>query len=600
MKKKLTAFLLTAAMLCSLMPMAAATSGPEKAEENQRASAGTMLEQIELDGARLVNLDTYVIPEGVKIMKAQLLDESEIKSSAATEIKEAEPEQMTLSAEDDTALKGLIDNNTNASSRFTGYGAQLSSIGVAVEDDNGNIIGLVKGLGPILTKLYNTGKQEISGAYFTNDRDKIRDNLGVYFSVDGATDENCMAILAAVKWAVYSSIDFDCPDMFYSNSYCGMYYLDDPDEMYISLIPLYGAGYEDLSQREEIKTKLYEKADAIIKQATMAGCTTEYDKLCYYHDWLCQNNSYNNAAIEQDNYLTSISADPWSSASGILHSSVDYIEGPVCEGYSRAFQLLCSRSGIRSTVVTSYNHMWNNVRYGKYWTGVDVTWDDTLGSKRYFLTTVNNDGDNSHGLNDTRFVDFTYPTQDIISDWTILPFYDVADAASSSSEFWGKPYIQYVYEQNYMSGLTCVNFGINTSLTRAQFAQILYSIVGKPEVTYINHFSDVPAGQWYTNAVVWADSNDIAHGVSDTRFGVNDAITREQLALMLYKYMGAPYVEEGYIDSFADADEVSEWALTAMNWAVRDGVMNGTNKNELQPTGKATRTATAVMISKVA
>ena len=235
-------------------------------------------------------------------------------------------------------------------------------------------------------------------------------------------------------------------------------------------------------------------------------------------------------------------------------------------------------------------------------TGVDVTWDD--GSENsynydYLFQRVNNMS--GHVMDDQNFVDWLeYPELSVVSDWKILPFYDVADAASSSSEFWGKPYIQYVYEQNYMSGLTCVNFGINTSLTRAQFAQILYSIAGKPEVTYINHFSDVPAGQWYTNAVVWADSNDIAHGVSDTRFGVNDAITREQLALMLYKYMGAPYVEEGYIDSFADADEVSDWALTAMNWAVRDGVMNGTNKNELQPTGKATRTATAVMISKVA
>lgn len=169
--------------------------------------------------------------------------------------------------------------------------------------------------------------------------------------------------------------------------------------------------------------------------------------------------------------------------------------------FPAALQLLCSKLGINATVIVSEsgNHMWNNVKYGLYWTGIDVTWNDT-GSDRteYFCTTVNNmDG---HVVDDVDFVDrMQYPSliafsaNDTLPQYKtgvtkekILPYYDVY------AGFWGTSQIHNVYNKGYMAGMTCVNFGIHGKVTRAQFAQILYNIAGRPAVTYTGQFSDVP------------------------------------------------------------------------------------------------------------
>ncbi|MDY4483251.1 MAG: S-layer homology domain-containing protein [Butyricicoccus porcorum] len=596
MKKKLTAFLLTAAMLCSLMPMAAATSGPDDDTAAGGSDITALLNEVSGEGYTFTTRDQ--LPEGTEIIEPEITIGTGNKMSEPTQEIEPTERIKTYSAElpEQTERAEKAEYTTT---KFSSYGAQLSNLVVQTSSKT-------YAVGKAMKKLYDAYRADVrKGANSQCLKDNSDSNMkrfAVTINLSGINSSNYEDLMGDMEWLTYLSLDYDTPEMFYSNGYMGISGTYSKTSVTIYFRPMYSAGFTTKSDRTTLNTQMENKVKELVNAA--ADYPRAYDKMMFFHDWLCENNSYNHDAVSSNNYVTSVSGAPWSCVGALLSSSNSSVKGPVCEGYSRAFQLLCQRAGITATVVTSGsgNHMWNNLRYGKYWTGVDVTWDD--GSENsynydYFFQRVNNMS--GHVMDDQNFVDWLeYPELSVVSDWKILPFYDVADAASSSSEFWGKPYIQYVYEQNYMSGLTCVNFGINTSLTRAQFAQILYSIAGKPEVTYINHFSDVPAGQWYTNAVVWADSNDIAHGVSDTRFGVNDAITREQLALMLYKYMGAPYVEEGYIDSFADADEVSDWALTAMNWAVRDGVMNGTNKNELQPTGKATRTATAVMISKVA
>ncbi len=596
MKKKLTAFLLAMTMLCSLMPMAFATSGPDDDTAAGGADINALLSEVSGEGYTFTTRDQ--LPEGTEIIEPEItIGVSNKMSEPAQELTPSE-KIKTYSAEAPEQT-GSTEKAEYTTTKFSSYGAQLSDLVVQAGSKT-------YAVGTAMKKMYDAYRADVrKGANSQCLKDNSANNMkrfAVTINLNGISSSNYEDLMGDMEWLTYLCLDYDTPEMFYSNGYCVMTGSYTSTSVTIYFRPMYTAGFTSQSQRTTLNTQMENKVKEVVNAA--AAYPRAYDKMQFFHDWLCQNNSYNHDAVSSDNYSTSVSGAPWSCVGALLSSSNSNVVGPVCEGYSRAFQLLCQRAGITATVVTSDsgNHMWNNLRYGKYWTGVDVTWDDGSGDSYnydYFFQRVNNMS--GHRMDDQYFVDWLdYPELSVISDWTVLPFYDVADAASSSSEFWGKPYIQYVYENDYMSGMTCVNFGINTSLTRAQFAQILYSIAGKPEVTYINHFSDVPAGQWYTNAVVWADSNDIAHGVSDTRFGVNDAITREQLALMLYKYMGAPYVEEGYIDSFADADEVSDWALTAMNWAVRDGVMNGTNKNELQPTGKATRTATAVMISKVA
>ena len=126
-------------------------------------------------------------------------------------------------------------------------------------------------------------------------------------------------------------------------------------------------------------------------------------------------------------------------------------------------------------------------------------------------------------------------------------------------------------------------------------------MAGQPSVSYEARFSDVPAGKWYTNAVMWASQNGVVNGYPNGTFGVGKAIRRQDLALILYNYKNQPAAATIDLDArFVDADMIYDYAYDAINWAVASGVMSGDNKGKLNPQGTATRAQTATMISKIA
>ena len=149
----------------------------------------------------------------------------------------------------------------------------------------------------------------------------------------------------------------------------------------------------------------------------------------------------------------------------------------------------------------------------------------------------------------------------------------------------------------YMNGVAADRFDVNGSLTRAQLVTVLYRIAGEPETKAENPFTDVPAGKWYSNAIVWAAENGIVNGISATEFAPNNAITREQIAAILYRYAKAEPAEEGKLDAFSDAANVSNYARQAMNWAVAEGLINGAN-GKLLPRDTATRAQIAVILTR--
>ena len=177
---------------------------------------------------------------------------------------------------------------------------------------------------------------------------------------------------------------------------------------------------------------------------------------------------------------------------------------------------------------------------------------------------------------------------------------------------WYVKAVQYVYERKIMTGKG-EKFDPNSSITRAEFAQTLYSHMGKPEIDITNAkslFPDLVEGQWYIAAVLWAKENGIVSGYGNGNFGPNDPITREQLALMLYKYMKLRHYGCSYIinasDGFMDSDKISSWAKEAMDWAVADEIMAGKgtsgspiSERMLDPKGQATRAECAAMIKKL-
>ena len=176
-----------------------------------------------------------------------------------------------------------------------------------------------------------------------------------------------------------------------------------------------------------------------------------------------------------------------------------------------------------------------------------------------------------------------------------LPFADV----SSSDWFYND--VRYVYEKGIMDGTGADRFSPNAPLTRAMIVTILYRMDGSPSVSGSSDFTDVAAGKWFAKAVAWAAANGIVNGYGDSLFGPNDPVTREQLAAILYRYavyggMTAVTLEEN-LGSFADTAQLSAYAIQAMNWAVGQGLINGSGSN-LVPKAQATRAQVAAIIHR--
>ena len=122
----------------------------------------------------------------------------------------------------------------------------------------------------------------------------------------------------------------------------------------------------------------------------------------------------------------------------------------------------------------------------------------------------------------------------------------------------------------------------------------LHNLEQNPAVSSGSRFPDA-GGSWYTDAVSWAVEKGIASGYPDGTFAPNAAVTREQLVVMLWRYAGSPTVHSGSVNWFADSDAISSFAVNAMNWAVSEGILSGSNGN-LNPGGEATRAQVAQML----
>lgn len=158
--------------------------------------------------------------------------------------------------------------------------------------------------------------------------------------------------------------------------------------------------------------------------------------------------------------------------------------------------------------------------------------------------------------------------------------------------------VEFMLNKGCMLGMTANEFAPHADLTRAQLVTILYRAAGTPSVEgKTNSFTDVAAGTWYTDAVVWAADAKVVNGVGDNKFAPEDKITREQLATMLYRYAGSPEEVKGDLSKFTDNADVDDYAEVALKWAVGEGVVNGC-EGKLMPLANASRAHVAVMVAR--
>ena len=147
-----------------------------------------------------------------------------------------------------------------------------------------------------------------------------------------------------------------------------------------------------------------------------------------------------------------------------------------------------------------------------------------------------------------------------------------------------------------MSGMGHRTFAPEGISTRAQAAKVLYSISKEISPEYQPVFSDVPGNRWYTPAIMWAYGRGVVMGYKDGTFGPDNSISRQDLVVLLYRYLGEPEADRSRLDSFADAKAVKGYAKNAMSWAIANGIVMGYQDNTLRPEKTITRAEMAALM----
>ncbi|WP_159427378.1 S-layer homology domain-containing protein [Massilioclostridium coli] len=178
----------------------------------------------------------------------------------------------------------------------------------------------------------------------------------------------------------------------------------------------------------------------------------------------------------------------------------------------------------------------------------------------------------------------------------VLPYYDV------SYSDWFFNAARFNYDRGIITGMNETTFGPSVSMTRDHIVTMLYRMDGKPSVSYSPIYPDVPAGDFYTDAVMWGHQTGVATGYDNGYFGIGDEITREQTVTMLYRYAQHKKLdtsERTSLDEYQDGKDVSGFAKDAMEWAIGTGIIKGeNNQNIINPQGSTDRAGGATMIMR--
>lgn len=186
-----------------------------------------------------------------------------------------------------------------------------------------------------------------------------------------------------------------------------------------------------------------------------------------------------------------------------------------------------------------------------------------------------------------------------------------ADAASQTNEKkfpftdvpnWARTAVNYLYQRDIVNGVSATKYGSNQSVTRGQAVTMIYRAMGSPKVEGKNPFRDVASGKFYTDAVIWAASNGVVTGTSTTTFEPNASVTREQLVTIIYRladeYMGMDVSEKASLSKFTDGGRVAKYAQEAVKWAVGTELVNGYTDGTFRPKNVANRAEYAQVLYK--
>ena len=191
-------------------------------------------------------------------------------------------------------------------------------------------------------------------------------------------------------------------------------------------------------------------------------------------------------------------------------------------------------------------------------------------------------------------VDTTHLSSFIVTDIETCPFGDIPN-------HWAYEAVKYVYANSLMQGTDEATFAPDENMSRAMLVTVLYRMANPEGAESAHNFKDVAEGQWYSDAVAWAATNGIVSGISENKFAPNEDITREQMALIIYRFakmQGFDVSDAADLSNFADTHEVSDWALDAIRWANKTELVKGTSETTLSPKATATRAQVAAILMR--
>lgn len=352
---------------------------------------------------------------------------------------------------------------------------------------------------------------------------------------------------------------------------------------------------------------MMENARTIADEASQASTT--YGKVKAVHDLLAEGNSY---------------GDPDESISHLAYSALvtgDLYE-PVCDGYSKAFKIVCDLMGIPCATPSSSEHMWNNVKMDDGdWYNVDLTWDDDGEelSYSYFLIGSQTEVDGvafskqpyhveNNPYEDYRLADPTgslkavtlrFPTknkqayQNLGQDYEPLSFPDVKRSS------WYYQAVEDVYQMGLFLGDNNGLFLPDKNITRAEFALVMAKALSADVSGFSDSsFTDVPAGKWYTSAVAWAKAAGLMRGDGNGMFRPNDPITRQEMCVVLYSALKTHNEPQAF--RFPDDEKISSWARTAVYGCYAEGLLAGDENGNFDPQDNTLRSHAATIFSKFA
>lgn len=184
----------------------------------------------------------------------------------------------------------------------------------------------------------------------------------------------------------------------------------------------------------------------------------------------------------------------------------------------------------------------------------------------------------------------------VFADWSAEAMVSVSCYLDVPTESWYCAAITRATDYGLLNGKTNGIFVPDEPTTRAQATKVLYALSGDAAPTFHPRFSDVHSYDWFTPAVLWAAEHQVVLGYDDGRFGPDDFITRQDVVLLLYRYLGAPEAGEDRLSAFADGFQVGAYAREAMVWAVNTGLLQGYEDNSLRPLDEITRAEFATLI----